>query len=182
MRLERKAQARRRALDLKAFGRTDDDIRRDPLVVRALGRPVSARRVRQLMSVKTLGDKPLEDVEEVQRTWCRHLDEHRHPEDRQLWDAQVFPRLLARLQMGEPDWVYRVKPLHPRDAVWHPWSGSLRDWRRDVRNTILRHLFATRWPHEPISEAGLGVRAVAESFDLSPRTVCRVLRQRNIAL
>lgn len=176
-RLARQKNARWRALYLKAQGHWLRKIANDPLMVRALGHAVSGRRVQQLIrsSPPSPSDRWIEDVEEVMRTWCVHLRTG-DTTDRNFWIEVIAPRLFARGVMGEPEWVNRQRPLDDSEASAMPESGSVREWRRDIRDRFVRHLFATRSPSAPVIESGNEVKNLARKFGVSPRTVCRILR------
>jgi hypothetical protein len=174
----RQQTARHRALYLRARGRTYRQIAADPLVIRALEHAVSAARVKQLLEQTPSHEDWVEDVEQVQREWCVHLGATDDERDRACWNEVVFPRLLARSRLTQSRWWDEHAPRDQDEAAVALSSGSRRQWRLDVRNHIIGHLFFKRYPDvPPISSSCLAVRQLSSLFALSARQTCRVLRE-----
>lgn len=173
----RQQTARRRALYLAARGQSYRQIAVDPQMVRALDRVVSAARIKQLLERALSEEQWIEDVEYVKREWCVHLRTANDERDRVCWNKVVFPRLLARSSMEQSRWWDEHAPAEPAERAVTPASGSKRQWKLDLRNHIMGHLYFKRYPEvPPISPSGFAVLDLAKMFGLSPRQTCRVLR------
>jgi hypothetical protein len=186
----RREGARRSARYMRACGMTLDQIARSDLMERWLGKKVSPVRIKQLLSSGPTSPRAWEeDTERAMREWTRHLDSTNDPEDRRFWDEIVFPRLWARPGLNEPSWaterltyvirggkvVERGKtPIPDSELALLPPSGRIRDWRLDIRNRIICHLFF-KDATQPVSESGKVVKRLAGNFRVGPQTICRIL-------
>jgi hypothetical protein len=173
----RQETARHRALYLVARGRSYRQIAGDPQMLRALDRVVSAARIKQLIEHVPSDEQWIEDVEYAKREWCVHLRTADDEGDRICWNEVVFPRLLARSSMKQARWWDEHAPAEPAERAVTAASASKRQWKLDLRDHIMGHLYFRRYPEvPPISPSSFAVRELARTFGLSPRHTCRVLR------
>ncbi len=80
--------------------------------------------------------------------------------------------------MAEPEWVIRSVPLIAEEQKVLPASGSRsrRRWELELRNLIIGYLWFKEWPPTPpIRESTEVVKEFASKFNVSPRTMCRIL-------
>jgi hypothetical protein len=146
-------------------------------MLRALDRVVSAARIKQLIEHVPSDGQWIEDVEYVKREWCVHLRTADDERDRVCWNEVVFPRLLARSSMEQSRWWDEHAPAEPAERAVTTASASRRQWKLDLRDHIMGHLYFKRYPEvSPISPSGFAVRELAKTFGLSPRHTCRILR------
>lgn len=178
-RILRQQDVCRRIRELKERGLTYRQIAHDPYIVRQLGHIVTRARICQILKqTPPSSERWSSDTHSALRQWCSHLQTNKDPQDYRFWNELVFPKLLARSLMNEPRWSSERVRLDDAEEAALPASGNSRDWRRDLRDSIIAHLFfKTSISRQLISESAGEVNDLAQKFKLSPRTICRILRR-----